>query len=260
MDLPIFVINLDRNPDRLAFIRRQLETFGLSFERLSAVDGATLTTSQVGLLSGGGRRWNGDYFRPLTSGEVGCYASHRACWQRIVDRRLPAALVLEDDVELSATFAGLLPAVSRLSDRFEYILLSNHRRGFIRLETIDGAHAVVAFSRPPARSVAQVISASGARKLLERVPPYLRPIDIDLQFPWEIGELEIVSVWPPPARHPDQGFRSEIRSRTKLPVPVGLAKIRFDSLLMLKSWVRLWRRFGLLPSLTVALGREYGLE
>ncbi|MAI68498.1 MAG: glycosyl transferase family 25, partial [Rhizobiales bacterium TMED143] len=34
---------------------------------------------------------------PLSPGEVGCFLSHRACWQRIVDQDLPYALIVEDD-------------------------------------------------------------------------------------------------------------------------------------------------------------------
>ncbi len=37
--LPIYVINLDRRPDRLAAIAADLDRLGLPFERIKAVDG-----------------------------------------------------------------------------------------------------------------------------------------------------------------------------------------------------------------------------
>lgn len=37
--IPIYVINLDRRPDRLAGISEQLATLGLEFERIAALDG-----------------------------------------------------------------------------------------------------------------------------------------------------------------------------------------------------------------------------
>lgn len=36
---PIFLINLDRSPDRLAFMQEQAERLGLKLERISAVAG-----------------------------------------------------------------------------------------------------------------------------------------------------------------------------------------------------------------------------
>jgi glycosyl transferase family 25 len=239
----------------MAYMERQLADHGLRFERLQGIDGKALSDDQTQSRSLTRKQHRKRFFRPLSRGEIGCYESHRACWLRIVDEGLSAAVILEDDAELLQTFTDLLPELTRLSGRFEYIHLSRSRRGRVRLRPLDDKHAVVVFSRPPFTTVAQVVSASGARKLLKRTPPYLRPLDIDLQFPWEINELEVVSIWPPPTR--PRGFKSEIGSRSDLPAYSVLAKPLFDSSLGLKSWVRLQRRFGWRATLNVALGREY---
>ena len=90
----IFVINLDRRPDRLEAMRRALDWFGLEFERISAVDG-----SKLGSISDQcfwyARVYSGLADQP--AGAVGCFLSHRHIWQEMVDRNLPQVLVLEDD-------------------------------------------------------------------------------------------------------------------------------------------------------------------
>ena len=81
--MKIFVINLDRRPDRLAHMSKLFADLDLQFDRISAVDGAKLNTHE--------------YVRP---GEIGCFLSHRICWKRIVDENLSAAAILEDDLHI----------------------------------------------------------------------------------------------------------------------------------------------------------------
>jgi GR25 family glycosyltransferase involved in LPS biosynthesis len=39
VDIPVFVVNLDRSPDRLAAVRGEARRIGMTFERFPAVDG-----------------------------------------------------------------------------------------------------------------------------------------------------------------------------------------------------------------------------
>ncbi|GEO03213.1 hypothetical protein AAE02nite_08770 [Adhaeribacter aerolatus] len=54
---------------------------------------------------------NHGYLREFTPGEVGCFLSHYSVLKKIVDKQIPYALVLEDDVELSPRFPTLLNQV-----------------------------------------------------------------------------------------------------------------------------------------------------
>ena len=40
--MKIFVINLARRPERMAFMERQFASLGLSFERVEAIDGESM--------------------------------------------------------------------------------------------------------------------------------------------------------------------------------------------------------------------------
>jgi GR25 family glycosyltransferase involved in LPS biosynthesis len=45
--MKIYLINLDRHPERLAHMRKQLD--GVAFERISAVDGSARAATMQGL-------------------------------------------------------------------------------------------------------------------------------------------------------------------------------------------------------------------
>ena len=89
----IFVINLDRSPDRLAYMRDQLHGMGLAFERVRAVDGLELDEDEL--------RRHGD----LAPTETACFLSHRRAWEGLLRSDENLALVLEDDTIMSAALA-----------------------------------------------------------------------------------------------------------------------------------------------------------
>lgn len=93
----IFVINLERRPDRLESIATRLNMLGLEFERVQAFDG--MNNSVKHLVS-----WPKailfNYLQRPSLGVIGCYQSHRLVFQKIVKDKIPQALVLEDDAEL----------------------------------------------------------------------------------------------------------------------------------------------------------------
>ena len=97
--IDIFVINLDRRPDRLAHMTKQLE--GYSWTRESAVDGKDFSLKD---LRGAGwypdMTWRDPLLkRHLTTTEIACFMSHYNCWKHIVDSGKPG-IIFEDDVEL----------------------------------------------------------------------------------------------------------------------------------------------------------------
>ena len=96
--LPVYVINLDRRPDRLATIGRDLDRLGLSFERVAAVDARDLSDAD---------RLTSLPFIDL--GAVACMQSHAEALRRLLLTSHAAALVLEDDAELASD----VPAMCR---------------------------------------------------------------------------------------------------------------------------------------------------
>jgi glycosyl transferase, family 25 len=94
--MKLFLINLDRRPDRLQHMAEILDRLGLPFTRISAVDGMRLSAHEV-------QRWGN-----LPPGATACFLSHRECWKRVVHEALPYAVILEDDLHLAPDAASLL--------------------------------------------------------------------------------------------------------------------------------------------------------
>jgi glycosyl transferase family 25 len=92
--MKVYLINLDRHAERLAHATAEFRRLGLEFERLPAIDGFALQSSDVSALSS-----------RLSRGELGCLLSHREAWRRIAEGPEPFAAVFEDDIHL-ADWAG----------------------------------------------------------------------------------------------------------------------------------------------------------
>jgi glycosyl transferase, family 25 len=119
--LKTFLINLDRRPDRLTFVKQQLENLDIAFERVNAIDGSCLTDEQKAFLNQ--QRFALECKRKVVNGEIGCALSHQAVWQRMVAENIPYALILEDDVQLKPELASLLADV-RNYESFDFLNLA----------------------------------------------------------------------------------------------------------------------------------------
>jgi GR25 family glycosyltransferase involved in LPS biosynthesis len=83
--LPAFVINRDSRPDRMHRFLSQKGLNGLNIIRIPATE---LPQDEM------------PPDMKLTRGELGCFKSHVRTWKRMVEERIPEALVFEDDANL----------------------------------------------------------------------------------------------------------------------------------------------------------------
>lgn len=122
-----FLINLDRNPDRLVSAKRQLDAFGIAFERFPGIDGRALSKDELK------RHYN--RFRsilvngkPMALGEIGCALSHTMLYRKMVEENIPFALIFEDDVKLTDRFPEMLAAAVKFLDvtRKQVVLFTRH--------------------------------------------------------------------------------------------------------------------------------------
>lgn len=216
MDLPVFLINLDRSPERLAFMLDQWGAFAhdkvptTHLERVAGVDG----TENVPAWLAPEFPKNG----PLTPGRIGCYASHMVVAQQIIGRGLPCALVLEDDVTLDSDFVKVARrAVMESPAGWDIIHLSSHyKRAVVHVADIGPGRALVRHTRLPVNTAAYLISNAGARKLIAPRDRVL-PNDMDFRYAWRL-DLEIYGVFPEPARQLEN-FASDIGPAPRHAVP-----------------------------------------
>nr|WP_292766256.1 glycosyltransferase family 25 protein [Mesorhizobium sp.] len=172
------VINLDRSPDRLAFMAKQLDDLGISFIRLSATEGASITDVEFDRLAG-------TYMRPITRSELGCLMSHVRAWRHCIERDEPV-LVLEDDAFLSERLPAFLTEFERLG-----------LQGVINLETrgvgkrvskgppaavLESAVRLYRLFVDPGGTAGYIVTPGAARTLVELSKTYAAPSDafIDL--------------------------------------------------------------------------------
>ncbi len=107
--LPIFVINLDRRPDRMRSIAANLDRLGLKAHRIPAVDAKTVSDEELHE-----RVCFTGLFRTMEfdRGAGACVLSHlRALETFLTASDAPAALVLEDDAELAADLPMFIESV-----------------------------------------------------------------------------------------------------------------------------------------------------
>lgn len=102
----IFMINLERRPERRIKMERSFKEIGLTVENVPAVDGQTLTDESLEEI---GVRFLPGYAdpyhnRPMTKGEIGCFLSHFWIWEKMRMEKLSEILVLEDDIRFEPYF------------------------------------------------------------------------------------------------------------------------------------------------------------
>ena len=234
-----YLINLDRSPQRLAAMQARLAGLGIDYTRIAAVDGAQL--ADEGFL-----RHTADnrYYKPIRRGEVGCYLSHLEVLQAFIDSGARYALVLEDDCLFDADFNAVLQAAIALRDdtrdpllQWDVLKLNRKRRRWVVLAPLTASRQLVEYGLSvPITTAAAVWTRAAAGRFLHAYRGTTRPIDCDLQHPWEFG-LDILALQPPPVTQGD--VASTIGNR-KHPAHGPLAKLGYE---LRRLWPKL-RHFG----------------
>jgi glycosyl transferase, family 25 len=186
-----FLINLDRDADRLEYMSRQLRELNVPFERVRGILGAELPD------------WLNLYFNDengirrsdMMNGEVGCYASHLHVMKMISEMGEPA-IVLEDDVRLEKGFdEALHEALPADLDMLK--LCSNSHRATLPIQKLPSGRKIVKYARVPLGTGAYLVTPQGAKKFVDWSPIRVNPIDQDLRRPWSC-KMRIYGVHPPP--------------------------------------------------------------
>lgn len=220
--LHVHVVNLARETGRLARIGATLDGFGLGWTRVEALDRRAIAADALRAAFGSGPLSRA---YPATPGDMACTLSHRRLWDEIAGGAAEAAVVLEDDALLAATFPAFAEdGVARL--------MRDHAMGVLKLEFWPGAersrrHPLgQALGAGPAGttlhrlrsgflgSCGYVLTARGAGALLSRFPALTVPVD-HLLFVRSAGMgfdlLRPGFVCPAPVLHDISTFASDIR-------------------------------------------------
>jgi glycosyl transferase, family 25 len=126
----------------------------------------------------------------LKGGEMGCFASHRKCWQLIVDQGWDYAIVAEDDVAISLPdMARSLTMITAYMTPEMFIRLpfkNREQKGAVI--AIDGDSRLLLPRRIGLQTGCQVIGRTAAKRLLSASEQIDRPVDTFLQMHWVTGQ------------------------------------------------------------------------
>jgi glycosyl transferase family 25 len=200
MDIPVFVVNLDRSPDRLAAAREEARRIGMKFERFPAVDGKDVPSHFRNQFLDK----DGNSLSKLNDGQIGCYASHLTLHDRIVRDELPYAMIVEDDSRLQDDLMlAATSAIEAAPAGWDYIHLSGIlKRAVLVVASLPNGRYLVRHSRLPVNTGGYLISQRGAVKML-KPGPRLRPVDMEIRHAW-LRDLDVFGIYPSPV-----GFSEE---------------------------------------------------
>ena len=191
----IYVINLDRDAERLASIRDNLARLGLAFERLPAVIGKEVPDWEK-LVDPSAYAWRNRLDMPR-AGEVGCYLSHLKAMEAFLRTDAPWCVILEDDVEVLPACADVLRWLAEKDD-WDLVKLFHFHSGMpVKKRELVGGHRLVAHLTRTTSSAAYVVNRRAAETLLRSMRPITEQVDHALDRPWETG-LRIRGVRPMP--------------------------------------------------------------
>ena len=194
-EVPILVINMDRSTDRLQQISDRLGKLDLIFERVPAISGKMLTSIEKKRINPK-RSW-----LQMNDDEIGCYLSHLKAIRIVADRKLPRAIILEDDAAFDEDFPVWARFDCPLPDDADVLKLEGFgAKDALKVPVLNCNNRVIQFSyKPTGGAAAYLITLEGARKALKALDVMRGEIDYDLTAYWRTG-LVVYDVSPFPAR------------------------------------------------------------
>jgi glycosyl transferase family 25 len=192
---PIYVINLDRDVERMASLDGSLRSLGLAYVRVPAVLGKEVPAWEklVDAPLYGARNRN---IMPR-AGEVGCYLSHLRAMEEFLRTDAPWCVILEDDVEVLPGCVPVLDALGRRDDWDLAKLFCFHSGMPVRKRALTSDHHLVVHLTRTTSSAAYAVNRRAAETMLKSMRPITEQVDHALDRPWETG-LRVRGVRPLP--------------------------------------------------------------
>lgn len=206
------IIHLERARARLPQVEATKDMLPLRTHVLAAVDGQQMSETQS-------RSYCQKLLRPyypfeLRPSEVATFHSHRACWRRIIDEGLDAALILEDDLDLDPEVflpALCLAMANAQPGHFVRFPIKLREVAIREIATSDPIR-LQSYDRIGLGMVAQLVTRGAAKALLAVTEEFDRPVDDFLQMQWVHG-VRVLTVWPSGVREISNELGGSLISR-----------------------------------------------
>ena len=179
----VFLINLAKSTERLKKSSARLAAQNIQFERIPAIDGTKLTNAEI-QAHYSSQLNSKQYYRNLGYGEIGCFLSHRLAWQRIVEQKLPYAIVLEDDFQLVGDLSAVFSTIDSLKCDWQLLKLAAYQN---RTRPIKVTKQV--------NEQFDLVLHKTAKRLLRVTEQFGCPVDTQIQRTWQTG-VSVYSLMP----------------------------------------------------------------
>ena len=218
----LFVITLERFPDRHKFVADGLTRLGVEHELFLGID--EVGDDEEAISKYDEAACLRHFGAPLNPGEIGCFSSHYALWKKCVEGGEPITII-EDDVQFLPGFPRALALVGERIEQHRFIRLTGcFERAFRVIENISEQHKLVRLLRGPCGTQCYSLSPEGAAVLLAGADQWIQPVDHYVDSFWIHG-VESKALLPFEAYEPEEKRRqSSIGDRTH--ERRGIAKLR----------------------------------
>lgn len=175
-----YLINLDKDSERLGSFKRQFERLNIEFERIPAVDGRQVSEAVYTEFQRARPR---NHKKGWLRGQMGCFLSHYAAWQIIANGDEPFGAVFEDDIYISDGLGIVLSSGAWIPEGVDIVRLepstNRIRLGQRKVLAREGRDYFQVLSTSWCAG-AYLLSRSAARRLIEIRPEQHQPADIML--------------------------------------------------------------------------------
>lgn len=162
LDYQVFIINLERKPERYEYVTKQLDALGITnYTRFLAVDGF-VNPDFDGVTETLAKR----------QGLAGCASSHIKLWKHIAENKLGWCLILEDDAHFHPEYNKLFKAYWKYVPKDAKIVYPGYCASPIPFEPVARAGVMCCHG--------YMLNHIGAKYILDNMLPVNEPIDIAL--------------------------------------------------------------------------------
>jgi glycosyl transferase family 25 len=179
-----YLINLDKDTDRLAFFSANFSRLEMEVERISAIDGRVFSEEDYHkFMQDRPRSYNREKTKTWLRGQMGCFLSHYTVWEKIAQGSNLFCAVFEDDIHVSDDLKEILDDDSWIPNDVDIIRLETSTNR-IRLT----ARPVLTYLNRNLYGVkstswcagAYIISRKTAQQLVALAAQYHEPADVIL--------------------------------------------------------------------------------
>jgi glycosyl transferase, family 25 len=177
-DINVYVINLDRSPERLAQISKRLANLQIPFERVAAFDASK---SDLSLFQIDRRTFAKVHGRnSIRDAEIGCHQSHVNVLNSFMRSDKQFAVVFEDDIHVGEGLSATLDQLKEWHADWDIVPLFHWHRGTpICVQQSDNC-ALNVFLTAVTSSAAYVVNRHAAKTLLDHMQIQTACVDHEL--------------------------------------------------------------------------------